>query len=276
MVGNVRPKRFELVSGFRVKLAFDTLESWKPVRALPISEQQAVFRDPQRRAELVHDALTLPSGSTVGAEARPPVYDKLFLMDAPFGQRRTVAEIAEERGVSPVDAIIDLALETDFQQLFTQPDDDLTAVSDDSLLAMLRHPNTVMAGSDIGAHTTQSIDADFSTVLLSRWAREREDFTWEEAVRMLTFDPASVWGFAERGLLRERWIADLVVFDPETVGPGTPYTDNGLPSGAPQLREQAVGVHSVLVGGAEVVHDNEYTGALTGQLIRGSAYNGSK
>jgi N-acyl-D-aspartate/D-glutamate deacylase len=268
MMGFVRPKRFELIIGLRVNFPFDTLDSWKPVRALPIAEQQKIFRDPERRAALVHDALTLASGSKVGAEARPPIYDRMYLMNDMVGPRSTVADIARERGISPVDAIIDLSLETDFQQLFTQPDDELTELSDEALLQMLRHPNTVMAGSDVGAHTTQCLDADFPTTLLGKWVRQREAFTWEQAVRMLTFDPASVWGFHNRGLLREGAAADIVVFDPATVAPGTPYTDYCLPNGGGQIREEAIGMHSVVVGGEEILRNNKPTGQRPGQVLR--------
>jgi N-acyl-D-aspartate/D-glutamate deacylase len=271
MMGFVRPKRFELVIGFRVKLPFDTLESWKPVRALPIAEQQEIFRDPERRAQLVHDALTLPSGSLTGAEARPPIYERMYLMTDLLGEKVTVADIARQRGISPVDAMVDLALETDFQQLYSQPDDDLTELSDEALLAMLRHPNTVMAGSDVGAHTTQCLDADFPTTLLGRWVRQREAFTWEEAVRMLTFEPASVWNIPDRGLLREGAVADIVVFDPAKVGPGTPFVDNCLPDGGGQIRARANGIHSVIVAGVEVLRDNEQTGAMPGKILRNKA-----
>ena len=274
MMGFVRPKRFELVIGFRVKLPFDTLESWKPVRALPIAQQQEIFRDPERRAKLVHDALTLPSGSMTGAEARPPIYDRMYLMTDLLGEKVTVADIARQRGISPVDAMLELAFETDFQQLYSQPDDDLTELSDEALLTMLRHPNTVMAGSDVGAHTTQCLDADFPTTLLGRWVRQREAFTWEEAVRMLTFEPASVWNIPGRGLLREGAVADIVVFDPATVGPGTPFVDNCLPDGGGQIRARANGIHSVVVAGAEVLRDNEQTGAMPGKILRSNTARG--
>lgn len=268
MMGFVRPKRFELVIGFRVKLPFDTLESWKPVRALPIAEQQEIFRNPERRAALVHDALTLPSGSKFGAEARPPIYERMYLLSDMLGEKVTVAEVAKQRGISPVDAMVDLALETDFQQLYSQPDDDLTELNDEALLTMLRHPNTVMAGSDVGAHTTQCLDADFPTTLLGRWVRQRQAFTWEEAVRMLTFEPASVWNIPDRGLLREGAVADIVVFDPATIAPGAPFVDNCLPDGGGQIRARAIGMHSVIVGGMEVLRDNEPTGATPGKILR--------
>lgn len=268
MMGFVRPKRFELIIGLRLNFPYDTLESWKPVRALPIAEQQEIFRNPERRAALVHDALTLPSGSMVGAEARPPIYDRMYLLNEMVGPRPTVADIAKERGVTPVDAIIDLSLETDFQQLFTQPDDDLTELSDEALLTMLRHPNTVMAGSDVGAHTTQCLDADFPTTLLGKWVRQREAFTWEEAVRMLTFDPASVWGFHNRGLLREGAFADIAIFDPATIAPGAPYVDYCLPNGGAQIRSESIGMHSVVVGGVEVLRDNVASAERPGKILR--------
>jgi len=268
MIGFVRPKRFELVIGFRVKLPFDTLESWKPVRALPIEEQKKIFADPEKRAALVHDAMTIPSGSLTGAEARPPNYETMYLMTDLLGEKVTVAQLAKERGTTPVDVMIDLAFDTDFQQLYSQPDDDLTELSDEAIVTMLKHSNTVMAGSDVGAHTTQCLDADFPTTLLGRWVRQRQAFTWEEAVRMLTFEPGSVWNIPDRGLLREGAVADIVIFDPETVGPGTPFVDYCLPDGGGQIRSRSNGIHSVIVGGEEILRDNETTGATPGKILR--------
>jgi N-acyl-D-amino-acid deacylase len=273
MMGFVRPKRFELVMGFRVQLPFDTLESWKPVRALPIEQQQAIFRDPIQRAALVHDAMTLPSGSLTGAEARPPDYERMYLLTDMVGEKVTVADVARQRGVTPVDAMVNLALETDFQQLFSQPDDDLTELNDEALLTLLRHPNTVLAGSDVGAHTTQCLDADFPTTFLGRWVRQRGEFTWEEAIRMLTFEPASVWNIPNRGLLREGAAADIVIFDPKTIAPDAPFVDNCLPDGSGQIRSRAIGMHSVIVSGVEVLRDNELTGATPGQMLRNPSAN---
>ena len=109
--------------------------------------------------------MTLPSGSMFGAEARPPDYDHMYIIDSGLGPWPTVAEASRARGTTPVDTIIELALETDFQQLFVQADT-LTPLDDASLLTLLRHPRTVMAGSDVGAHVGQVMDADFPTVLL--------------------------------------------------------------------------------------------------------------
>jgi N-acyl-D-amino-acid deacylase len=101
--------------------------------------------------------------------------------------------------------------------------------------------------------------------------RQREAFTWEEAIRMLTFEPASIWNIPDRGLLREGTVADIVVFDPATVGPGTPFVDNCLPDGGGQIRAKANGVHSVIVAGEEILRDNKPTGAMPGRMLRNAS-----
>ena len=82
------------------------------------------------------------------------------------------------------------------------------------LLAAMRHPRTVMTFSDSGAHLSQIADSSIHTHLLGHWVRDRQEFTLEEAARMITLAPALAWGFADRGLVREGMRADLNVFDP--------------------------------------------------------------
>ena len=79
-----------------------------------------------------------------------------------------------------------------------------------------------MTFSDSGAHVSQIIDCSIQTHLLAYWVRERQAFTLEEAVRMITSDPATAWGFSDRGLVREGMVADLNVFDPATVAAEMP------------------------------------------------------
>ena len=117
--------------------------------------------------------------------------------------------------MDPVELILDLAIESDLRQLFIQP---ITPADDDELLAAMKHPRTVMTFSDAGAHVSQISDVSIQTHLLAYWVRQREAFTLEEAVRMITLVPATAWGLADRGLVREGFVADLNVFDPDTRG----------------------------------------------------------
>src|SRR5207249_6510882 len=86
-----------------------------------------------------------------------------------------------------------------------------------AVLEMMRHPRAVVTFSDSGAHVSQIIDSSLQTHLLSHWVRAKHAFTLEQAVRMLTLVPATYWGFADRGLVREGFVADLIVFDPDTI-----------------------------------------------------------
>jgi N-acyl-D-amino-acid deacylase len=93
---------------------------------------------------------------------------------------------------------------------------------------------------------------------------------------MLTLEPARVWGFHDRGLVREGTVADLNVFDPATVAPDMPVVANDLPAGQPRLVQRATGFRATIVAGEVVHHDGQHTGALPGRLVRGAlAYSSS-
>ena len=126
-----------------------------------------------------------------------------------------------------------------------------------------------MTFSDSGAHVSQIMDSSIPTHVLSYWVRERQALRLEEAVRMLSFEPASAWGFSDRGLIREGFAADLVVFDPERVAPAMPEVDTDLPGGAPRLKQGATGIRATVVNGEPLLLDGEHTGALPGRLLRG-------
>ena len=263
-------KPFSSMIGFSVHLPFDTLPGWKEVRSLPLVEQIAIFRSPARRKLLVDEATKNRSGSDVGAEARPPEYDLMQVIEAGVGPYRTVAEISAERNISPVEAIIDLSLASDFQQMFTQnaaPQDGRH--SPETFLSMMRHPRYVWGATDAGAHVSQSLEFNIPSYFLGYWVRAKESFTWEEGIRKLSFDAASVLGLRDRGLAWEGNIADLVVFDPETIAPGLPYAENDFPGGALRLKQESVGLSSVIVNGVEVFHEMKPTGAFPGELLRG-------
>src|SRR5439155_466042 len=114
--------------------------------------------------------------------------------------RRRLLACAHERGVNPAEAMIDLALEKDLDRFFVHP---VANEDQDTVLEMMRHPRAVVTFSDSGAHVSQIVDSSLQTHLLSHWVRAKQAFTLEQAVRMLTLVPATYWGFADRGLVRE-------------------------------------------------------------------------
>ena len=265
----VHSRPISVLQSFESVTSFDKLPVWRDIRELPLAEQEAALRNPDMRHKLVQAAnQPLQEGTrAVGAEARAANFKWLFpIIDRAVPPYRSVAEIAAERNQDPVETYIDLALEKGLKRFFMQP---LTNTHEPSTLEMMQHPRSVITFSDSGAHVSQIMDSSLQTHLLSHWVREQEALTLEDAVHQLSFVPASHWKLAGRGLLREGWNADVVIFDPQTVEPQVPELTYDLPAGARRLKQKANGFLATIVNGEVVLRNNEHTGALPGQLLRG-------
>ena len=269
MFVQVHSRALNTMLSFKTQMPFDRWDLWSDIRALSLDDQKRQLRDPDLRKRLVEIAnREAPKNRIVGVEARPPDYDHLYVMDSMVGEQRLLKDVAGERGVNPVTLMIDLSLETDFNQFFCQP---AANENQDHVLEMMKHPRSVVTFSDSGAHVSQIMDSSLQTHLLSHWVREKEAMTLEEAVRELTCVPATYWGMHDRGLIREGLNADLVVFDPKTVAPRMPEVVNDLPSGATRLKQVANGIRHSIVNGEVFLTDNEHTGSTSGRLFRGRA-----
>ena len=266
MFAQVHSRHLSALLSFKTQLPFDRLPVWQELRALPLAEQKARLRDPELRRRLVEATGGRSDRRAVGAEARDADYDRIQVFDSVHGPHRTVAEVARERGQHPAEAMIDLALEKDLDLFFLQP---IANEDQDFALELMRHPRAVTTFSDSGAHVSQLMDSSLQTHLLSHWVREKQAFTLEEAVRMLTLVPATLWGFAERGLIREGMAADLVVFDPDTIAALMPEVVDDLPAGARRLTQRTRGIAATVVNGEVLLREGKHTGALPGQLLRG-------
>jgi N-acyl-D-aspartate/D-glutamate deacylase len=252
----------------KTRLPFDLIPEWATLRGLPTGEQLRILADPERRRPYVEAARGADySGWTgVGAQARPPDFEGIRVYLHGLPPNPSVADIARQRGVHPAEAMIDLCVESAGEQLFIQPS--LYPQDETVLLRALRHPRAVMTFSDSGAHLSQIADSSIHTHLLGHWVRDRQEFSLEEAVRMITLAPALAWGLSDRGLLRAGMMADLNVFDPDTVGPAVPTLVDDLPAGGRRLEQRSTGFRATLVNGSVTLQDGEATGATPGRLLR--------
>ncbi len=266
MWGVTHPRGIGAFSSFRSQLPFDRLPEWRELRTLPVEEQRRRLEDADVVARLVKIADEGPYAEAFGGEARPPEFDRMQVFSSPLPPHATVADVAAERGVHAVEAMIQLALETDMRQLFWQT---FAPFDHDRIKRCLAHPHTVVGFSDSGAHVSQMSDASIETHLLGHWVRNCQEFSLEEAVRMLTLEPARAYGFSDRGLVREGLVADLNVFDPEIVAPAMPELVHDLPGGAPRLSQRSVGFLATLVAGEILIDRGEPTAARPGRLVRG-------
>jgi N-acyl-D-aspartate/D-glutamate deacylase len=264
----VHSRALNLVLSFETQMPFDKLPVWRDIRKLSLAEQEAALRDQTLRHKLIEAAHQQADdgGKGVGPEARAANYQWLFAMEKATPPHRSIAELATEMHKDPVEVILDLALEKHLKQFFLQP---IANENQDHVLEMMRHPRSVVTFSDSGAHVSQIMDSSLQTHLFSYWVRQQQALTLEEAVRMLSFVPASHWGLAGRGLLREGWTADIIVFDPDRIAPMMPELVYDLPAGARRLKQKATGLMATVVNGEVLLRNNEHTGALPGQVLRG-------
>jgi len=266
MFAQVHSRALNVILSFETHLPFDRWELWKELRAKPLAEQKKALQDPEMRRRLVEIASKPYEGPEVrGAEARPPDWDWVFAMTDMRGPHKSMADLARQKNTHPVDLMIDMALERDMKFFMIQP---IANESQSEALELMKHPRSVVTFSDSGAHVSQIMDSSLQTHLLSHWVREKQAFTLEEAVKLITCDTATQFGFHDRGLLREGMAADIVVFDPDTIAPRMPEVVTDLPAQAKRLLQKADGMRATIVNGQVLLRDNEPTGNLPGQLLR--------
>lgn len=266
MYAQVHSRALNTLLSFESHTPFDKWELWSDIRALPLEEQKVKLRDPALKAKLVEIANREYTGpKVVGAEPRPPEWEYVYPMSDMVYDQPSMAELARAKGVNPVELMIDMALEHDFRIFFRQP---IANENQDHVLEMMKHPRSVVTFSDSGAHVAQIMDSSLQTHLLSYWVREKQALSLEEAVRQITYNTATMWGLHDRGLLREGMAADVVIFDPKTIGARLPQIVHDLPAGAKRLKQTADGIKHTLVNGEILLTDNEHSGAVPGRLLR--------
>src|SRR5262245_386530 len=230
-----------------------------------IEDKLAAFRDPEWRKQ-AQEQLDEP-------RFFKPNWEKLAVSETtkyPELIGKPVAEIARERGVPPLDAILDLAcsenLETRFRSILANDDDE-------AIEWLLQQDGMLIGLSDAGAHVSQLCDARMATDLLGQWVRDRGALPLEAGVRKLTGEPADVYDLRDRGYVREGMAADLAVFDPDTVGPGPlrrvrdfPADGERLVADAPQGMAHVVGTDTRAPADAEPVP--AAIDSKTGRLLR--------
>ncbi|HJU10261.1 MAG TPA: amidohydrolase family protein, partial [Candidatus Binataceae bacterium] len=143
---------------FETRTPFDKAEIWRDIRKLPLDQQEAALRNPELRSKLIeaaHERIRSRE-ETVGAEPRRPEFDWIFVLDKPLPPYRSVGEIACEQNKDPIETMIDLALEKHLHLFFQQP---LVNEDQNVVLAMMRHPLSVVTFSDSGAHVSQIMDS---------------------------------------------------------------------------------------------------------------------
>jgi N-acyl-D-aspartate/D-glutamate deacylase len=245
------------------------LPGWSEVMGLLPAERMAKLRDPTVRKWMAERADTPEAGvfRRLTAWGDYVIGDTYSLANAALKERR-VSDIAAERGTSNFDTLLDIVLADDLRTILWPIPTDGDPASWQLRSQVWNDDRAMIGGSDAGAHLDRMCGAPYTTRFIGDVLRGRKLTTLEHAVKLITDDPAQLFGLRDRGRIAEGYRADLVLFDPETIAAEHATLVADLPGGATRLTAEARGVVRVWVNGVETVRDNAPTGALPGVVLR--------
>lgn len=259
---------------FRSGFVFDSLNGWDRLMALPADEKLTMLRDPAGRAEM--DRLAQSSPESVRRQFADWGMVTLLQTMSPEWKRfegMRFAVIAAELGKSPWDTLCEIVIDDNLDTVLGVSgsggsDFDNDDASWERRIEVWRDSRAIVGGSDSGAHLDMIDNFNFPTTLLHHTTVRRSLLSLEEAVHYLTGSPAALYGLRDRGVLAVGNAADIVVFDPTTIGPGEVYTKFDIPGGAGRVYGEATGIEHVLVNGVPCVQSGELFDARPGTLLR--------
>jgi N-acyl-D-aspartate/D-glutamate deacylase len=249
---------------------WQAVPSWHALTRMPIEQKRATLKDTKAREEMRHAVENQNRDPAKGTTLPAPQWQHVFIGDSPTltseaHGRRSVADLAAEKGIAPGDFVLDLALADDFatQLIWNMNSAEFVkAVSNTQ-----RDPRLIIGTSDGGAHLAKDDQADWSSYFLGTWVRDRQVWSLEEGIRQITEVPASLLGFTDRGTLRVGAWADMMIFDPDTIGPTIKKFVRDLPGGVGRYKAYGQGVHATIVNGEPIVLEGELTGRLPGRVV---------
>jgi N-acyl-D-amino-acid deacylase len=250
---------------------FANLDVWDVAMAAPFDERMALLGNPEKRAEL-REAAMQRQRRRPGVPGRFIKWQSIIVSKATLEKNRalegrTLTDLAAAQGKHVADVMLDLAveekLETEFLLQSRSREEDV------ELAEYVKTGHAIPSQTDAGAHlNTNFCTAGESSYVLGEWVRERQLLSLEDAVRRFTFQPASIMGLSDRGLVREGMVADLVVFDLARIGVREDEITRDGPNGSPRRVQRAEGVEYVVVGGEAVFDHGQHTGAFPGRVLR--------
>lgn len=258
------PLNFEF--NFHEPYPFEGMQCWKPLMSMDMpAYREALAGQALRsdlRAELKQRVLRIFNGEWTKVHVAQ-VADRAHVAY----EGKSVAELAAAAAADPLDFMFDLALAENLDTLFTAT---LLNSDEDAVGRLMCDENAIISLSDAGAHLTFLCDAGFGLHVLGHWVRERKVMSMQEAVRKLTSEPARLLGIKGRGRIEKGGWADLLLFDPKTVGRGPSRRVFDLPAKASRLTTPSTGVHGVWVNGTLVADGNgmRSDAPLAGKVLR--------
>ncbi len=239
--------------------------SWNQImRHGTLADKIAAFSDAESRKTLISEAASMG-----------PLFSRLILRQVASQENqslvgKSMAEIAEIRSTTPVEAMIDISLEEKLQAHFLAAN--MGHNDDEQVSRLLAHPLVHVGASDGGAHILSFATYGDTSYLLGHFVRELGSIGLETAVRKITGDTASIWGIPERGLLKAGYVADITIFDLQHIDRDKEIYVQDVPGDGSRYVRESTGIESVIVGG-EIAWTATagYTTARRGTILPGPA-----
>jgi len=251
---------------------FDALPGiWREVFKNSVEERIERFRDPEVRRKMFEDSGLLPDDAAMKSISNLAGHQVISVVAPENGKYvgRKIEDIAAEEGREVIDVMLDIAIADGLETVFLPDQGGDDRASWELRGELWADDRTLVGASDAGAHLDLIDTFDFAPVVLEKGVRQHGVITLEAAVHQLTGRPAAYFGLKDRGLLREGAWADIVVFDPDTVGCGKIERRYDLPGGSSyRLYSEANGIDHLLVNGVEIVRQGKHTGKLPGKLLK--------
>ncbi|CAM8624251.1 COG3653 N-acyl-D-aspartate/D-glutamate deacylase [Acidimicrobiia bacterium] len=268
VVGLCLPEPMRMRLSFGAGFVLDLIPGFADVIHLPHAQRRIALADQAIREQLKEAVLPLPAQHTISRFAEFTIAD---VGSAEFEGLvgRKIGSIAQERGQHPLDTLLDIVVADDLATGLEPP----TVGTDDAswierVRLLQEDPRVIAGGSDAGAHLDMMKTFACHTSFFAEAVRNRQLISFERAVQLFTEAPARLYGLKGRGRIAEGCFADLVILDPDTVGPGTVAPRSDLPGGGWRLYSEATGIDATIVNGVEIVRDGKVTGDTPGTTLR--------
>ncbi|MEU6351566.1 D-aminoacylase [Streptomyces sp. NPDC047072] len=249
--------------------ALNLIPGWGPVLGLPVPERIERLLEPAVQNELLRHS----QAKEAGVFRRLTNFGRYVIGDTYSEANRgltgrVVEDIAAERGQSPFATLVEICVADELRTVLWPMPTDNDPASWAMRAEAWQHEDVLLGGSDAGAHLDRMCGAPYTTRFIGDCLRGRKLTSLEHAVKMLTDDPARLFGLRERGRIQEGFHADLVLFDPERIDAGKATLVHDLPGDSPRLDSRAIGIRAVWVNGVEAIRDDAVSGAVAGRVLR--------
>jgi N-acyl-D-amino-acid deacylase len=260
----VTPRPLKMYYDLRTPSLCGEMPSWRPAFNRSREEQIALYRSDRFR-EQFRDDLQARRGAFFNGQWEAVRVARVSKDEHKPLLNKSIREVAELQHKHPVDAFLDLAIAENLELGITVQ---LINADQNAVAKLISRPEVMIGLSDAGAHVSQHCEAGSPTYMLREWVYKNSVMSLETAVKRITAEPADFLGLKNKGRIHPGMDADLVVFDPATVGTQPLEWVNDLPGGAPRLIERSRGIIWSIIGGEVVFANNEYQGVMPGQVLK--------